>query len=111
VHALPSQMSKLDYAIELEVECLDNDPNDAAFIRATATIGGRDAVEEYVTCKMYLLAAGFGFESVPLGMTPMSRVETPLPLFVVGNVVVEHADRVLAERERQRPRRCWKVSG
>jgi hypothetical protein len=99
VHALPSQMSKLDYAIELEVECLDNDPNDAAFVRATATIGGRDAVEEYVTCKMYLLTAGFGFESVPLGMTLMSRVETPLPLFVVGNVVVEHADRVLAERE------------
>jgi hypothetical protein len=74
-------MSKLDYAVEPKVECLDNDPNDAAFVQATATIGGRDAVEEYVECKMYPLAASTGFESVPLGMTPVSKVETPLPLF------------------------------
>jgi hypothetical protein len=44
VHALHSQMSELDYAIEPEVECLDNDPNDVAFVRATATIGACDAV-------------------------------------------------------------------
>jgi hypothetical protein len=79
VHALHMWMSELDYAIEPEVECLDNDPNDATFVRATATIGGRDTVEEYMACKMYLLAAGFGFESVPLGTTLMSKVETPLP--------------------------------
>jgi hypothetical protein len=67
VHALHTWMSKLDYAIEPEVECLDNDPNDVAFVRATATIGGRDAVEEYVACKIYSLAASFSFESMPLG--------------------------------------------
>jgi hypothetical protein len=48
---------------------------------------------------MYLLAVGFGFESMPLGMTPGSKVETPLPLFVVGNVVVEYTAHVLAEVE------------
>jgi hypothetical protein len=32
-------MGKLDYVVEPEVECLDNDPNDAAFIWATITIG------------------------------------------------------------------------
>jgi hypothetical protein len=99
VHALHTRMSELDYIIELEVECLDNDPNDAAFVRATATIGGCDAVEEYVACKMYLLAASFGFEGLPLEMTPMSKVEAPLPLFAVGNVAAEYAARVLVEVE------------
>jgi hypothetical protein len=48
---------------------------------------------------MYPLAAGFGFDSVPLGMTPVSKVETPLPLFAMGNVAVKHGDRLLAENE------------
>jgi hypothetical protein len=99
MYALHSWMSKLDYAVEPEVECLDDDPNDAAFIRATATIGGRDAVKEYIACRMYPLAACFSFESVPLGMTLVSKVDTPLPVFAVGNAAVEHADRLLAEIE------------
>jgi hypothetical protein len=99
VHALHSWMSELDYAVEPEVECPDNDPNDAAFVQAIATIGDRDTIEEYVSCKMYPLVAGFGFESVPLGMTPVLKEETPLQLFVVGNIVAEHADHVLAEVE------------
>jgi hypothetical protein len=88
-------MSKLDYAVEPDIECSDNDLNDAAFIRATSTVGGHNAIEEYVACKMYPLDVGFDFKSVPLGMTPISRVETPLPLFVVGTIAVEHVDRVL----------------
>jgi hypothetical protein len=66
-------MGELDYALESEVECLNNDPNDVAFVRATATIRGRDVVEEYVACKIYPLAASFGFESAPLGTTPPCR--------------------------------------
>jgi hypothetical protein len=97
IYALHSQMSELDYAVEPEVECPDNDHNDAAFIRATSTIRGSDIVEEYVACKMYPLAAGFGFESAPLRTTPVSKVETPLPLFVVGTIATEHAYRVLVE--------------
>jgi hypothetical protein len=99
MYALHSQMSELDYAVEPEVECPDDDPNDAAFVQATATVGGRDVVEEYIACKMYPLVAGFGLDSVLLGMTPVSKVETPLPLFTVGNVAVEHADHLLAEIE------------
>jgi hypothetical protein len=99
VYALHSQMGDLDYAIEPEVECLDNDPNDANFIRVTATIGGRDTVEEYVACKIYPLAASFSFESAPLGATPVSKVETPLLLFVVGTIAVEHVDHFLVEVE------------
>jgi hypothetical protein len=99
VHALLMRMSKLDYAIELEVDCLDNDPNDVAFVRATAAIGGHEAIKEYMACKICPLAAGFSFESMPLGMTPVSKVETPLSLFVVGNIAVEYATRVLVEIE------------
>jgi hypothetical protein len=57
-------MSEFDYVVEPEVECPDNDSNDAAFIQATTTIGSHDAVEEYIACKMYLLAASFSFESM-----------------------------------------------
>jgi hypothetical protein len=71
MHARHSRMSELDYAIEPEVECSNNDPIDVAFVRATTTIRGHDAIKEYVACKMYPLAAGFGFESVPLRMTPV----------------------------------------
>jgi hypothetical protein len=78
---------------------LDDDPNNAAFVWATPTIGGRDAVEEYVACKMYPLAVGFGLKSMPVGMTLVSKVETCLPLFVVGTFVVEHADHFLEEVE------------
>jgi hypothetical protein len=97
-------MSELDYAIELEVEYPDND---ATFVRATATIGGCDAVEEYVACKIYSLAASFGFESVPLGTTPVSKVETPLLLFAVGTIATELVDHFLAEVEIETERVLW----
>jgi hypothetical protein len=97
-------MSELDYAMEPEVECVDNDPNDAAFVQATRTVGGRDAVKEYVTCKMYPLDTSFFFESVAFGMTPMSKVETAWPLFTVGAVDAEHAEHFLVEIETEAKR-------
>jgi hypothetical protein len=106
VFALHSWMSELDYAVEPEVECSDDDPNDVAFIRVTTTIGGRDAVEEHLACKMYPLAAGFSFRKVPVGMTPVSKVETPLPLFTVGTIATEHASHVLPELEAE-AERVW----
>jgi hypothetical protein len=53
---------------------------------------------------MYPLAAGFGFEKVPVGTTPVSKVEIPLPLFSVGTIAAEHANRVLAEVEMEAER-------
>jgi hypothetical protein len=100
VYALYSRMGALDYVVEPEVECLDDDPNDTAFVRATATIGGWDAVEEFVACKMYPLASGFGFRGMTAGTTPVSKVQTPLPVFPVGAVSTEGASRILAEDER-----------
>jgi hypothetical protein len=97
-------LSELDYVVELNVEFLDDDVNDAALIRATATIGGRtttiggqDAVEEFVACKMYPLASDFGFRGVTIDTTPVSKVQTPLPVFPVEVVSAESASRILAE--------------
>jgi hypothetical protein len=80
-------MSELDYAVEPEVECLNNNPNDAAFVRAIATIRGRNAVEVYVACKMYPLVAGIGFETVPLRMTLVSKVEDRAPFLLWGTLL------------------------
>jgi hypothetical protein len=66
VHVLHSWMSTLDYTVEPEVECSDDDPNNDDFVRATTTIGGWDTIEEFVACKMFPLASGFGFKDVPV---------------------------------------------
>jgi hypothetical protein len=99
IYAFHLWMGELDYTVEPEVECPDNDPSDDAFARVTVTIGGHDAVEEYMACKIFPLAASFGFKSVPLGTTPILRVETPLPLFAIGIIATEHTDHFLAEVE------------
>jgi hypothetical protein len=104
VHALHSWMSELDYSIESDVDCPNNYPNNAAFVRVTATIRGRDAIEEYVACMMYLLAATFGFENVALVTTPVLKVEAALLLFAVENVAGEHANRVWVEIETEAER-------
>jgi hypothetical protein len=92
-------MSTRDYVVESDVECPDVDPNDVAFIDISATIGGRDAIEEFVACKMYPLGSGFGFKDVAIGTTPVSKVQTPLPVFPVGTVFVEGASHLLAKME------------
>jgi hypothetical protein len=57
-----------------------------------------------VVCKIYPLAVSFGFEGVPLRTTPVSKVETPLPLFAVGTIAAEHANRFLVEVETETER-------
>jgi hypothetical protein len=94
VHALHSWMSALDCTVEPEVECSDDDPNVATFVRATTTIGGQDTVEEFIAYKMFPLASGFGFKDVPVGTTPVSKVQTLLPLFPVEPVSAEAASHV-----------------
>jgi hypothetical protein len=97
VYALHSRMCALDYVVELDVECPDDDPNNVAFIHATATIGGRDAIEEFVACKMCPFASSFGFNDVTIAMTVVSKVQTPLPVFPMRAVSVGNASRLLAE--------------
>jgi hypothetical protein len=99
VHVLHSRMSVLDYMVEPKVECSFDDPNNVAFVQATTTIGGRDAVEEFVACKMFPRDFGFSFRNVPISMMPVLGVRTPLPLFPVKPVSLEDISHVLAEVE------------
>jgi hypothetical protein len=82
MHVLHSWMSALDYTVEPEIECPDDDQNDATFIRVTTTIGSRDTVEEFVACKMFPLASDFGFKDVTVGMTPVSKIQTRCHCFL-----------------------------
>jgi hypothetical protein len=97
VFALRSRMSALDYSMEPEVDCPNNDVNDSAFVRAMATIESHDVVEEFLACVMYPLASGFGFKDVAIGTTNMSKVETPLPNFPVEAISAEEANCFLVK--------------
>jgi hypothetical protein len=61
VFGLSLNMTPLDYATEPSFECIDNESSDTVFIRVVGFIGGRDAVEEYLACRMFPLSANFSF--------------------------------------------------
>jgi hypothetical protein len=92
-------MSALDYSVEPEVDYLDSGVNDVAFMRATTTIGGRDAMEEFLAYGMYPLASNFGFKDVAIGTTVVLKVETLLLTFLVGAISAEEVGRFLAKVE------------
>jgi hypothetical protein len=58
---------------------------DVTFIWATKFVGGQDAVEEFLACTVYPLAAGVGFDRAAFGVTPVSKVKMPLPKFVAAH--------------------------
>jgi hypothetical protein len=76
MYDLHSRMSVLDYTVEPEVECLDSNANNTTFVRATATIRGRDVVEEFLACKMYPLATSYGFKGVAIDTMLVLKVRT-----------------------------------
>jgi hypothetical protein len=82
MYALHLWIRALDYTEEPKVECLDNDVNDATFVRVTVTIEGHDAVKEFVACGKYPLASSFDFRDVAISTIAMSKVETPLLVFL-----------------------------
>jgi hypothetical protein len=104
IYVLHSQMSALDYMVKPEVECPDDDSNDAAFIQATATIEGQDVVEEFIACKIFPLASSFGFTDVTVGTTPVSKIRTPLLVFPMEPVSTGDASHILAEVETEAKR-------
>jgi hypothetical protein len=76
-----SYLCSLDFQTEPPFDCVDEDSRDVAFVKATNFIGGRDAMEEYLASKMYPLCASVSFKRVTHGVTPVSRLELPLPKF------------------------------
>jgi hypothetical protein len=97
-------MSTLDYIVEPEVECPEDDANNAPFIRAITTLGGRDAVEEFVACQMYPIATSFGFSGVIIDTMLASKVQMSLLLSPIETVSAENGRRVLVEVETEAKR-------
>jgi hypothetical protein len=79
IYALHSCMSGLEFVMEPPFECSENDAGDVAFVKATNFIGSRDAVEEYMACRLFPLLANFGLGEVTDGETPASKQTLPLP--------------------------------
>jgi hypothetical protein len=65
-------------------DCADDDSGGVAFILATKFIGGCDAMEEFLACSVYPLAANAGFNKVAVGLTPVSKLKMSLPKFVAA---------------------------
>jgi hypothetical protein len=74
-------MSALKFHTKPSFNCPDDDLSDSAFVWASKSIGGRDAVEEFISCGVWPLAAGIDFEQVKIGETPISKLNVPLPRF------------------------------
>jgi hypothetical protein len=83
-HALRSHMCSLDFHTMSPFDCADDDSGDIAFVRATKFIVGRDAVEEFLACGVYSLAANVGFDRVVAGVTPVSKLKMPPPKFMAA---------------------------
>jgi hypothetical protein len=60
-------MMGLDFLMEPPFECPNDDAGDAAFIRATQSIGGRDTIREYMAYGLFPLSASFGLGDVADG--------------------------------------------
>jgi hypothetical protein len=81
VYALHSCMTTLDFSMDPPFECVDDDSEDIAFVHVMCLIGGWDAVEEYLACRLFSLLVGFSFREITKGETPVSKVRLPLPEF------------------------------
>jgi hypothetical protein len=74
-------LCSLDFRTEPPFDYLDDDSGDAAFVKAVGFIDGQDAIEEYLSCGIYLLPAGVGLGRITNGVTLVLRLKLPLLKF------------------------------
>jgi hypothetical protein len=86
-------MTMLDFVTEPPFECVEDDAGDAAFVEATRSIGGRDAIEEYMSCGLFPLSTSFSLGEVEDKETPVSKINLPIPDFLVDRLPDETNDR------------------
>jgi hypothetical protein len=72
-------MSTLNFRTKPTISNTAQDLNDDAFVWASQNIGGRDAVEAFVSSGVWLLSAGVDFEHVKVDFTSVSQLKIPLP--------------------------------
>jgi hypothetical protein len=75
--------------------------NDDAFILACKNIGGRDIVEEFVSCGVWPLSIGVDFVLVKVDLTPFSQHNVPLPNFPLSHEDGEDDVQLLARVEQE----------
>jgi hypothetical protein len=78
IHALHSHMSALNFLTKPSIHNSGKDLHGDPFVWASKNIGGRDAVEEFVSCGVWPLAAGVNFEHVKVDFTPVSKLKVHL---------------------------------
>jgi hypothetical protein len=71
-------MTPLDYLSDVPFECGPGDANVVAFTKAVSIIEGRDIVEEFLACGIWLLSEKCDFE-VEMKETPILKVVVPMP--------------------------------
>jgi hypothetical protein len=71
-------MTPLNFLLDVSFECGPRDVNVAAFTEAASIIGGRNVVEEFLACGIWLLIKKCDFE-VEMKETPLSKVIVPMP--------------------------------
>jgi hypothetical protein len=99
VYALRLDMCVLDFVTEPSFECINNDDGGATFFCATRSIGGWDAVEEYMACGLFPLSDSFGLGEVEDGEMPVSKTTLPLLEFPFAGFPEETDDRFRARVE------------
>jgi hypothetical protein len=73
IHALHSHMRALNFRTKPSIPESAQDLSDDAFVWASQNIGGRDTVEEFVSCGVWTLSAGVNFEHVKDDVTHRSH--------------------------------------
>jgi hypothetical protein len=94
-------MSAMKFHTKPSFDCPRDDLSNGTFVLASKCIGGRDAMEEFVSCGVWPLAAGINFEHVKVGVTPVSKLKVPLPGFPLSCEDGEDDIKFLARVEQE----------
>jgi hypothetical protein len=81
IHTLRSHMSALNFHTKPSIRDSGENLSDDAFVWASKNIGGRDIMEEFVSCGVWPLAAGVSVEHVKVDLTLVLKLKVRLPRF------------------------------
>jgi hypothetical protein len=76
-------MAELSFVSDPLFDYPDGNASNATFVKATHTVGGRDAMEEYVACGLFPLSASFKLGEVVDEETPTSKLSAALMDFPI----------------------------
>jgi hypothetical protein len=89
VYALHSCMTDLSFVTDPPFDCSDGEVSDAAFVKATRTIGCRDAVDEYMAFGLLPLSVSFGLGEVDDEEMLVLKLSVPMSDFPVIGLLEE----------------------